>query len=84
MLGGPIGKMARKLRLVPDFVLKGIHLKITERSLGFFRKGCDRISYANCHIKGVSIKNKHIKASDGLIFRSEYMKMRNVKAQGRQ
>ena len=65
MLGGPIGKMARKLRLVPDFVLKGIHLKITERSLGFFRKGCDRISYANCHIKGVSIKNKHIKASDG-------------------
>lgn len=65
MLGGPIGKMARKLKLVPDFVLNSIHLKITERSLGFFRKGCDRISYANCHIKGVSIKNKHIKASDG-------------------
>lgn len=84
MLGGPIGRMARKLKLVPDFVLNSIHLKITERSLGFFRKGCDRISYANCHIKGVSIKNKHIKASDGLIFRSEYMKMRNVKAQGRQ
>ena len=36
MLGGPIGRMARKLRLVPDFVLKGIHLKITEKSLGFF------------------------------------------------
>lgn len=35
MLGGPIGRMARKLRLVPDFVLKGIHLKITEKSLGF-------------------------------------------------
>lgn len=35
MLGGPIGKMARKLRLVPDFVLNSIHLKITERSLDF-------------------------------------------------
>lgn len=39
MLGGPIGKMARKLKLVPDFVLNSIHLKITERSLGFFQKG---------------------------------------------
>ncbi|HAQ29232.1 MAG TPA: hypothetical protein DCQ76_05870 [Ruminococcaceae bacterium] len=65
MLGGPIGKMAKYLKAVPDFVFDRIHMRINSKSLEFFRKGCDRISYANCRINGVSLKDAHIKSADG-------------------
>lgn len=64
----------KETKACPGFCSKQYSFKITERSLGFFRNGCDRISYANCHIKGVSIKTNTLKLPTDLIFRSEYMK----------
>lgn len=55
----------KETKACPGFCSKRYSFKNNREKPRFFRKGCDRISYANCHIKGVSIKNKHIKASDG-------------------
>lgn len=65
MLGGPIGKMAKGLQFIPDILFDNLHMKISRYSLELFRKGCAKISYADCHINNIEIKNTRIPASDG-------------------
>ena len=65
MLGGPIGKMAKLLRFVPDFIFNHIHTNVNQKNIEAFRKSCSKCSYADCKIKGIDIENTHIKASDG-------------------
>ncbi|MCI5734979.1 MAG: alpha/beta hydrolase [Eubacterium sp.] len=65
MLGGPISKMAKLLRFVPDFIFNNIHTSVNSKNIEAFRKSCEICSYADCKIKSVDIENSHIKASDG-------------------
>ncbi|MDO4363307.1 MAG: alpha/beta hydrolase fold domain-containing protein, partial [Clostridia bacterium] len=65
MLGGPIGKMSKGLQFIPDILFDNLHMKISRYSFKLFRKGCAKISYADCHISKIEIKNIRIPASDG-------------------
>lgn len=64
MLGGPIGKMAKGLQFVPDFIFKHMNMKLNENNIISFRESCSKISYADCHINGVEITNSAVLASD--------------------
>ncbi len=45
MLGGPIGKMAKGLQFVPDFIFKHMNMKLNENNIISFRESCSKISY---------------------------------------
>lgn len=65
MLGGPIGKSAKLIRFVPDIIYNNLKTSVNSKTIKAFRKSCEIISYANCGIKGVTIKHSSIKAVDG-------------------
>ncbi len=60
MLGGPIGKSAKLIRLVPDFIYNNLKTSVNSNTIEAFRKSCKIISYANCGIKNVTIKHGNI------------------------
>lgn len=65
MLGGPIGKMAKSMRFVPDFIFNIIKPSVSGKNLSFFRKSCSKISYANCHINNVDVNSRTVCSPDG-------------------
>ena len=64
MLGGPIGKTAKLLRFVPDFIFNRIPTNVNQNKINMFRKSGEICSYADCKIKNVDIEHTYIKASD--------------------
>ena len=65
LLGGPMGKMARSTRLVPNFILDRIKIPVTPKILAGFRAGCDRISYAKCVRAKIEVRDSTVPAADG-------------------
>ena len=65
MLGGPIGKSAKLICLVPDFIFNSLKPNVNTKMINSFRKSCEIVSSANCNIKGVTIKHDSVKADDG-------------------
>lgn len=65
LLGGPMGKTAKAMRLLPEFIIKRIKLKMNKKMLSSFRALCDKTSSAVCVRDGVDITNLTVKADDG-------------------
>lgn len=65
LLGGPMGKMARSTRLVPNFILDRVKIPITPKILAGFRAGCDRVSYAKCVQAKIEVRDSTVPATDG-------------------
>lgn len=65
LLGGPMGKMARSTRLVPNFILDRVKIPITPKILAGFRAGCDRVSYAKCVQARIEVRDSTVPATDG-------------------
>lgn len=61
MLGGPIGRTAKLLRFVPDFIFKHMHIKMDINS---FRQQSKRVASATCIRAGVTVRNEKIKSED--------------------
>ena len=51
MLGGPIGRLAKRLCIIPGFAFDFVRLPVTTAILGIFRKSFSKTSSANCHIQ---------------------------------
>ena len=65
MLGGPIGRLAKRLCIIPGFAFDFVRLPVTTAILGIFRKSFSKTSSANCHIQDVSVKDDSVIARDG-------------------
>ena len=68
LLGGPMGKTAKSMRLLPEFVIKRIKIKFNEKMLSSFRAVCDKTSSAVCVRGGVDISDSTVTADDGYDF----------------
>jgi len=65
LLGGPMGKTAKAMQLLPEFVIKRIKLKMNEKMLTSFRALCSKTSSAVCVRGGVDVSDSTVTASDG-------------------
>lgn len=65
LLGGPMGKTAKSMRLLPEFVIKRIKLKMTPKMLTSFRALCAKTSSAVCVRGGVDVTDSTVTADDG-------------------
>lgn len=65
LLGGPMGRTAKRMMLLPDFVLDRLRMRLDARGVADFRRGCDRIASAACGTGGVELQDAHVTASDG-------------------
>ena len=65
LLGGPMGKTAKSMRLLPEFVIKRIKIKFNEKMLSSFRAVCDKTSSAVCVRGGVDISDSTVTTDDG-------------------
>lgn len=65
VLGGPIGKAAKGLRFVPDFVFERIRPSLNASGLSALRKSYSRVAYADCHIQNVCVKDRAVTVRDG-------------------
>ncbi len=65
MLGGPIGRLAKRLCIVPGCAFDFVRLPINAAILGVFRKSFSKVSSADCRIRDVSVKDDFAVARDG-------------------
>lgn len=76
LLGGPLGRNAKKMALLPDFLLDRMKIHSDSKSIASFRKNCDRISSAVCVRSGIDLLDMTVSAGSGYeipirIYRSE-------------
>lgn len=76
LLGGPLGKNAKMMACLPEFLLGRVKMKLNNKSIASFRQSCDRISSAVCVRGGIDMEDKTVPAADGYaipirIYRSE-------------
>lgn len=76
VLNGQQGRTAKKLAMIPDFVLNNFKFKMTEKALADFRKSCNQIASATCVRGGIDMEDTTVLADDGYpipirIYRSE-------------
>ena len=64
LLGGPLGRNAKKMRLVPDFLLNRMRMKMDDKGIEAFRKNCDQIASAVCVREGVDLEDRTVPAAD--------------------
>lgn len=65
LLGGPLGKNAKMMSVLPDFLIKRMSMSLGEKGLANFRKKCDKVSSAVCVRGGVDLADSTVKAKDG-------------------
>ena len=65
LLGGPLGKNAKMMSLLPDFLIKRMSMNLGEKGLASFRENCDKVSSAVCVRGGVELSDSTVKAKDG-------------------
>ena len=65
MLGGPIGRLAKRLCIVPGCAFDFVRLPINAAILGVFRKSFSKVSSADCRIRDVSVQDDFAVARDG-------------------
>lgn len=65
LLGGPMGKTAKSMRLLPEFIIKRIKIKFNEKMLSSFRAVCDKTSSAVCVRGDIDISDSTVTADDG-------------------
>ena len=76
LLGGPLGRNAKKMALLPDFLLDRMKIHSDPKSIASFRKNCDRISSAVCVRRGIDLLDMTVPTGSGYeipirIYRSE-------------
>ena len=65
LLGGPLGKNAKMMACLPEFLLDRVKMKLNDKSIASFRQSCDRISSAVCVRGGIDMEDKTVPAADG-------------------
>lgn len=76
VLNGQQGRTAKKLAMIPDFLMDRIKFKLDDKTLADFRKSCDQIVSATCVHGGINMEDTTVPAEDGYpipvrIYRSE-------------
>lgn len=64
LLGGPMGRTAKRMVLLPDFLLDRLRMRLDERGLADFRRGCDRIASAACGTRDIQMEDGYVTAQD--------------------
>lgn len=82
LLGGPLGRNAKKMALLPDFLLDKLRIPLTEKGLTSFRRNCEKSASAVCVRDGINITDSCVTAQDGYaipirIYKSERCKKEN-------
>lgn len=67
MLGGPIGKNAKRLRFIPDVVFEHIKPSINPKNISSLRKSYSALAYADCCIRNVSVEDRVVAVRDGAL-----------------
>lgn len=65
LLGGPLGRNAKKMALLPDFVLDRLRWKLDGKRLAEFRRSCDQAASAVCVRGGIDLADAVVPAADG-------------------
>lgn len=65
MLGGPLGRNAKMMSHLPNFMLDHLKMTMSEKDLATFRASCDQISSAVCVREGVDLRDGTVPAADG-------------------
>lgn len=65
LLGGPIGRNAKKMALLPPFLLDKLKYRMSGKALKKFRVNCARSASAVCVRGGVDLQNDVVYVSDG-------------------
>lgn len=65
LLGGPLGRNAKMMALLPDFVLNKIKMKMDDKGLANFRQQSLQIASAVCTKAEFDIKDIYVTAEDG-------------------
>lgn len=65
MMGGPMGKNAKMMSLLPNFILDRIKMKMDEKGIANFRANSNRIASAVCSKEKIDIEDTTITAADG-------------------
>ena len=76
LLGGPLGRNAKKMALLPDFLLDRVKMRTDSKGIAAFRKNCDQVSSAVCVRGGMELLDGTVIAADGYeipirVYRSE-------------
>lgn len=65
LLGGPLGRNAKKMAWVPDFLLDHMKMRMDAKGIARFRKNCGQVSSAVCVRSGIALQDAVVQASDG-------------------
>lgn len=65
MLGGPLGKNAKMMSVVPEFIIRKMSMNLSGKGLASFRQSCDKVASAVCVRGGVELEDRTVTAGDG-------------------
>ncbi len=76
LLGGQLGRNAKMMAVLPNFILDRLKMKVDEKSIANFRKNSVQIASAVCVRGGIEMEDSVVLAADGYripirVYRSE-------------
>ncbi|MDE7220679.1 MAG: alpha/beta hydrolase [Oscillospiraceae bacterium] len=65
LLGGPLGRNAKRMALLPDFLLDRLKMRTDAKSIEAFRENSNKAASAVCVQDGVDLEDRTVPTADG-------------------